>query len=267
MADSKRRFYSAYPRVIPGLYRRVVDELLVELHLLSGQAGFSADALFALGLTQVFDNFMQGLQPEELPKKGILRFDYVLERKEPAYTRQCTLDLRSPKQREIAEQCYERAVRMPHELWKDITISGKEIDFSKDGSMQIPKKGVLNMEYVIQEIDVDLENLDGSHQLMLEWPWHLYVAEQIVEKVVNDEGVVTNCLWQGMHYNISKNQTNISEIGKLELQGFHFRGRPLRVRTPREHGDSNEPDLHDQLVLYSTSRRPREHFIAINRSP
>ena len=65
VADSKRRFYSAYPRVIPGLYRRVVDELLVELHLLSGQAGFSADALFALGLTQVFDNFMQGLQPEE----------------------------------------------------------------------------------------------------------------------------------------------------------------------------------------------------------
>ena len=75
---------------------------------------------------------------------------------------------------------------MPHELWKEITISGKEIDFSKDGSMQIPKKGVLNMQYVIQEIDVDLENLDGSHQLMLEWPWHLYVAEQIVEKVVND---------------------------------------------------------------------------------
>ena len=27
VADSKRRFYGAYPRVIPGLYRRVVDEL------------------------------------------------------------------------------------------------------------------------------------------------------------------------------------------------------------------------------------------------
>ena len=31
VADSKRRFYNAYPRVIPGLYRRVVDELLVDV--------------------------------------------------------------------------------------------------------------------------------------------------------------------------------------------------------------------------------------------
>jgi photosystem II biogenesis protein Psp29 len=65
VADSKRRFFAAYPRVIPGLYRRVVDELLVELHLLSCQQGFQADALFSLGLTQVFDNFTKGFQPED----------------------------------------------------------------------------------------------------------------------------------------------------------------------------------------------------------
>jgi photosystem II biogenesis protein Psp29 len=65
VADSKRRFYGSYPRVIPGLYRRLVDELLVELHLLSCQKGFHPDALFALGLTQVFDNFMAGFQPAE----------------------------------------------------------------------------------------------------------------------------------------------------------------------------------------------------------
>jgi photosystem II biogenesis protein Psp29 len=65
VADSKRRFYAAYPHVIPGLYRRVVDELLVELHLLAGQAGFQADSLFAMGLTQVFDNLMQGFKPAE----------------------------------------------------------------------------------------------------------------------------------------------------------------------------------------------------------
>ena len=65
VADSKRRFYAAYPHVIPGLYRRVVDELLVELHLLAGQAGFDADSLFAMGLTQVFDNLMQEFKPAE----------------------------------------------------------------------------------------------------------------------------------------------------------------------------------------------------------
>ena len=65
VADSKRRFYSGYRRVIPGLYRRVIDELLVELHLLRHQKGFRPDALFATGLGQVFDNFTRGFEPAD----------------------------------------------------------------------------------------------------------------------------------------------------------------------------------------------------------
>ncbi len=65
VADSKRRFYAGYRRVIPGLYRRVIDELLVELHLLRHQQGFRPDALFATGLGQVFDNFTRGFEPAD----------------------------------------------------------------------------------------------------------------------------------------------------------------------------------------------------------
>ena len=64
VADSKRAFHSAFPQVIAPLYRRLVDELLVELHLLSHQQGFQADGLFAVGLTQVFDSFSKGYRPE-----------------------------------------------------------------------------------------------------------------------------------------------------------------------------------------------------------
>ncbi|MFM7434760.1 MAG: photosystem II biogenesis protein Psp29, partial [Vulcanococcus sp.] len=39
VADSKRAFHTAFPHVIAPLYRRLVDELLVELHLLSHQSG------------------------------------------------------------------------------------------------------------------------------------------------------------------------------------------------------------------------------------
>ena len=66
VADSKRAFHTAFPHVIAPLYRRLVDELLVELHLLSHQKGFEADGLFAVGLTQVFDSFSNGYRPEEL---------------------------------------------------------------------------------------------------------------------------------------------------------------------------------------------------------
>ena len=65
VADSKRAFHSAFPFVIAPLYRRMVDELLVELHLLSRQAGFQANPLFACGLVQVFDSFARGYRPEQ----------------------------------------------------------------------------------------------------------------------------------------------------------------------------------------------------------
>jgi len=65
VADSKRAFHRAFPHVIAPLYRRMVDELLVELHLLSRQQGFQADPLFACGLIQVFDSFSKGYRPEQ----------------------------------------------------------------------------------------------------------------------------------------------------------------------------------------------------------
>jgi photosystem II biogenesis protein Psp29 len=64
VADSKRAFHSAFPHVISPLYRRMTDELLVELHLLSRQRGFRPDPLFATGLVQVFDSFSKGYRPE-----------------------------------------------------------------------------------------------------------------------------------------------------------------------------------------------------------
>jgi photosystem II biogenesis protein Psp29 len=63
VSDSKRAFHSAFPYVISPLYRRLVDELLVELHLLSRQRGFRPDPLFATGLVQVFDSFSKGYRP------------------------------------------------------------------------------------------------------------------------------------------------------------------------------------------------------------
>jgi photosystem II biogenesis protein Psp29 len=65
VADSKRAFHSAFPYVISPLYRRMVDELLVELHLLSRQKGFRPDPLFAVGLVQIFEGFSRGYKPQK----------------------------------------------------------------------------------------------------------------------------------------------------------------------------------------------------------
>ena len=65
IADSKRAFHQAFPHVIAPLHRRIADELLVELHLLSHQDSFKAGQLFSVGLVTVFTRFTKGYRPLE----------------------------------------------------------------------------------------------------------------------------------------------------------------------------------------------------------
>jgi photosystem II biogenesis protein Psp29 len=65
VSDTKRAFYNLHTRPINSIYRRVVDELMVEMHLLSVNADFSYDPIYALGVVTAFDRFMQGYRPEE----------------------------------------------------------------------------------------------------------------------------------------------------------------------------------------------------------
>ncbi|WGV26465.1 photosystem II biogenesis protein Psp29 [Halotia branconii] len=64
VSDTKRTFYSLHTRPINTIYRRVVEELMVEMHLLSVNIDFSYNPIYALGVVTTFDRFMQGYQPE-----------------------------------------------------------------------------------------------------------------------------------------------------------------------------------------------------------
>ena len=65
VSDSKKLFHEKFPYVIPGLYKRVVDEMLVELNLLNHQNDFTQDYLFCVGLTESFKELMKGYKPEK----------------------------------------------------------------------------------------------------------------------------------------------------------------------------------------------------------
>ncbi|RCJ40209.1 photosystem II biogenesis protein Psp29 [Nostoc minutum NIES-26] len=64
VSDTKRTFYSLHTRPINTIYRRVVEELMVEMHLLSVNVDFTYNSIYALGVVTSFDLFMQGYQPE-----------------------------------------------------------------------------------------------------------------------------------------------------------------------------------------------------------
>ena len=65
VSDSKMLFHELFPYVIPGLYKRIVDEMLVELNLLNHQNEFKQEFLFCVGLTKTFKELMKGYKPEK----------------------------------------------------------------------------------------------------------------------------------------------------------------------------------------------------------
>lgn len=72
VSDAKRTFFSTYPRPLNSIYRRVIDELLVELHLLVINQDFRYDPLFATGITVAYGALMDGYKPAD-QREPILR--------------------------------------------------------------------------------------------------------------------------------------------------------------------------------------------------
>ena len=64
VSDTKRAFYNTHTRPVNSIYRRVVEELMVEMHLLTVNVDFRYDPIYALGVVTSFDRFMQGYRPE-----------------------------------------------------------------------------------------------------------------------------------------------------------------------------------------------------------
>jgi photosystem II biogenesis protein Psp29 len=64
VSDTKRAFYTYHARPINSVYRRVVEELLVEMHLLSVNTDFQSDPIYCLGVVTSFERLMQGYKPE-----------------------------------------------------------------------------------------------------------------------------------------------------------------------------------------------------------
>ena len=69
ISDSKSDFHKEFPYVIPPIYRKLADELLVELHLLSHQKNFKNSPIFAMGLKEIFNKFTNGYKPVEHTNK------------------------------------------------------------------------------------------------------------------------------------------------------------------------------------------------------
>ncbi|NP_001131923.1 chloroplast-localized Ptr ToxA-binding protein 1 [Zea mays] len=65
VAETKLNFLKSYKRPIPSIYSAVLQELLVQQHLMRYKKTYQYDAVFALGFVTVYDQLMEGYPSNE----------------------------------------------------------------------------------------------------------------------------------------------------------------------------------------------------------
>jgi photosystem II biogenesis protein Psp29 len=72
VADTKNAFIKSYRKPIPSIYSNVIQELLVQQHLMRYNATYVYDPVFALGFVTVYDQLMDGY-PSEADRDAIFK--------------------------------------------------------------------------------------------------------------------------------------------------------------------------------------------------
>ncbi|XP_022764013.1 protein THYLAKOID FORMATION1, chloroplastic-like isoform X1 [Durio zibethinus] len=65
VSETKSNFLKAYKRPIPSVYNTVLQELIVQQHLMRYKRTYLYDAVFALGFVTVYDQLMEGYPSDE----------------------------------------------------------------------------------------------------------------------------------------------------------------------------------------------------------
>ncbi|XP_050205543.1 protein THYLAKOID FORMATION1, chloroplastic [Mercurialis annua] len=65
VADTKYNFLKSYKKPIPSIYNTVLQELIVQQHLMRYKKSYRYDPVFALGFVTVYDQLMEGYPSDE----------------------------------------------------------------------------------------------------------------------------------------------------------------------------------------------------------
>ncbi|XP_024995676.1 protein THYLAKOID FORMATION1, chloroplastic-like [Cynara cardunculus var. scolymus] len=65
VSETKLKFLNSYKRPIPSIYNTVLQELIVQQHLMRYKKTYRYDAVFALGFVTVYDQLMEGYPSDD----------------------------------------------------------------------------------------------------------------------------------------------------------------------------------------------------------
>ncbi len=179
ISDSKSDFHKEFPYVIPPIYRKLADELLVELHLLSHQKNFNVTDIFALGLTEIFSKFTSGYKPIEHISK---LFNAI-----------CNCNGFNPSEiKSVSEALIIKAKSFTHETLDEYLSQIKDIDKNNTYYSRI--------------------NAIGIYKLVTELPYNNDVKPEKINKEISSISDVLGYQYSRVDKDISMYNSNIEKM-------------------------------------------------------
>ncbi|KAG0564928.1 hypothetical protein KC19_8G150400 [Ceratodon purpureus] len=121
VSDTKGAFIKSYRKPIPSIYSTVIQELLVQQHLMRYNSTYTYDPVFALGFVTVYDQLMDGY-PNDADRDAIFKAYITSLNEDPELYRKDATKL---------------------EEWAAAQSGGAITDFaSKDGEVEAALKGI-----------------------------------------------------------------------------------------------------------------------------
>ncbi len=191
ISDSKSDFHKEFPYVIPPIYRKLADELLVELHLLSHQKNFKKNSIFAAGLKEIFNKFTTGYKPSEHINK---LFDAI-----------CNCNGFNPTEiNSFSEQLVNKA--------KSLTKEDKNAFLS-----QVKNQNKENDYY-------SRINAIGIYKLVSEMPFYANAKEEEINKEITNITDILGYQYSRVEKDISMYKTNIEKMKQaLEIIAINLK--------------------------------------------
>ena len=153
VSDTKRAFYTFHTRPVNSIFRRVVEELMVEMHLLRVNDGFRYDPIFGLGVVTTYDRFMDGYQPAA-DQASIFQALCKAEEVEPEALRQDSQRLLALSQAKSAEELLQWFSQSATSGGDDIQMQLQDI--ARNSKFKYSRLFAIGLFTMLEHSDADL---------------------------------------------------------------------------------------------------------------
>ena len=182
VSETKREFHVHHHRPINSIYRRFVEELMVEMHLFTVNVDFRYDPIFALGVVTSFDRFMQGYRPEE-DKSSIFNAVCRSVAADPHQYRQNAQDILASSQAIAASDLMEKVANLTPESAGDNYFLQTLVNIYQNSNFKYSRLFAIGLYTILNTVDPDaLKEEEKRNQVLAQLSEALNLSSEKLQK-------------------------------------------------------------------------------------